>query len=214
MGDETSSLISRLRPAFLAGLLVTVPLAVTLWVLWTLAAIIDSLPLIIFEETVPGVGIVLTLTLVLLVGYTVRNQAGRQIVSFYESLLQRVPVASSVYNGVKQVVEAAVSRGADSVEAVVLVQWPRPGIWSIAFRTGRAWAQPEEGPRMVSVFLPSTPNPTTGFYFILPENEVVETDLTVEDAAKVLMSAGIVSPDWVTALPAPRPRLEETPDPL
>lgn len=184
---------SRVRSAFFAGLLVTVPIGVTIAVLWFLVSQVDQLqPRLLLGRPIPGLGILLVLTVVLGMGFATQHWVGRRVVTVWEGLIGRVPVFSSVYNGAKQVVEAAFAQGTRSVKGVVLVEWPRRGTWSIAFHTGDSFARTEDGRRMLSVFLPSTPNPTTGFYFLVAEDEVLRTGLTVEDAAKLLMSAGLV----------------------
>ncbi|MGC6515113.1 MAG: DUF502 domain-containing protein [Myxococcota bacterium] len=185
----------RLRAAFFAGLLLLVPAGVTVAILSFLIGRVDALqPSRFFGREIPGLGIAITGALVLIAGFATQNWLGRRIVGLGEDLLARVPLLNSVYGGVKQVVEAALSRGGDTVQAVVLVEWPRRGVYSIGFYTGQSFAQPAdpEAPRLLNIFLPSTPNPTTGFYFMAPEDEVVFTELTVEEAAKLLMSAGIV----------------------
>lgn len=209
----------RLRAAFLAGLLVTVPIGVTLTVLWFLVSWIDALqPQVLQDRTIPGLGILLVTVGVLAVGMLTQHWIGAGLVRAYEGLLARVPVLSSVYGGVKQVVEAALAQGSSSVRGVVLVQWPRAGLWSVGFHTGDGFVVGDDGSKFLNVFLPSTPNPTTGFYFLVKEDEVVHTDLTVEDAAKILMSAGIVVGDAPVVVPTtrgdipvalPRPILDE-----
>lgn len=193
----------RLRAAFLAGLLVTVPIGVTLAVLYLLVSWVDALqPQLITGRPIPGLGILLVTLGVLGVGLATQHWFGARLVNTYEGLLARVPVLSSVYGGVKQVVEAAVSQGSHSVRGVVLVQWPRAGLWSIGFHTGEGFIVGDDGARFLNVFLPSTPNPTTGFYFLAREDEVVKTELSVEEAAKILMSAGLVGPETPIVVPA------------
>lgn len=198
----SADLFKRLRAAFLAGLLITVPLGVTVAVLWLLVSYVDSVqPWRAFGIHVPGLGILLVTVGITAVGFATQNWAGGAVVKAYERFVARVPVVGSVYNGVKQVVEAALSQGTASVKGVVLVQWPRPGLWSLAFHTGEAFIVGDDGATYLNVFLPSTPNPTTGFYFMVAEHEVVHTELTVEDAAKILMSAGIVGAEVQITVP-------------
>lgn len=206
---------SRLRSAFLAGLLVTVPIGVTFAVLWFLVSQVDRLqPRLLLGRPIPGLGILLVLTVVLGMGLATQHWVGRLAVSTWERLIGRVPVFSSVYNGAKQVVEAALAQGTRSVKGVVLVEWPRPGAWSIAFHTGESFARLEDGRRMLNLFLPSTPNPTTGFYFMVAEDEVLRTGLTVEDAAKLLMSAGLVGAPTDVIVPRVLPVREGDAPPL
>lgn len=198
----SSTFVQQLRTTFLAGILVTVPIGVTLFVLFFLVGQVDALqPHRLIGRPIPGLGIVLVTAVVLGVGLATRHWVGRRAVAFAEGLFTRVPVMSGVYRGVKQVVEAALSRGSGSVQGVVLVEWPRKGTWSVGFHTGDAAVVSADGARMINVFIPSTPNPTTGFYFMVSAEEVVFTELSVEDAAKMLMSAGIVSSDVPLRLP-------------
>ncbi len=197
-----ASFLQPLRSAFLAGLLITVPIGVTFFVLWFAVSQVDALQPT--EEPIPGLGILLVTVGILFVGLLTQNWLGARFIRWYEAALVRVPVLSSLYNGVKQVVEAALSQGSTSVKGVVLVQWPRAGLWSLGFHTGDAPVVGESGERFLNIFLPSTPNPTTGFYFVCQEDEVVRTSLTVEDAAKLLMSAGIVGAENKIVVPTSR----------
>jgi len=213
MSDTTGQWkpVRAVRRALFAGLLVVVPLGVTAWVLYTLVDFFDRvvgwLPVALQPETwlgrsIPGLGILLALAALLLVGASAENIVGRRLVLLYEALISRVPGVSAVYVTVKQLVEQLT--GADrGFEEVVLVQWPRHGTWAVGFLTGSAFVQAEGVGRMVNVFLPTTPNPTTGFYFMVAEDEVVPTGMTVEEAFKLLMSAGIVEPSRL-ALPPDR----------
>jgi uncharacterized membrane protein len=191
-----------IRRTFLAGLLVVVPMSVTVWVLWLLVTTLDRVgdivpdrfhPEVLLGYPLPGIGILLAFTAILLVGVLTENFVGRRLVDVYEGLLARVPVVSSVYATVKQVLQqlTQTDRG---FERVVLVQWPREGAWAVGFVTGSAFVDVEGTDRMVNIFLPTTPNPTSGFYFMVAERDVVATDMSIEEAAKLIMSAGIVEP--------------------
>ena len=127
---------------------------------------------------------------------------GRRVVALYEGILLRVPLVSSLYGGVKQLMEQLFNSN-KGFEQVVLVEWPRRGLYSVAFKTGPAPARHPDGLPMVNVFLPSTPNPTTGFYFMLPERDVIDTTMTVEEAFKMIVSAGIVAPEEALSLARP-----------
>ena len=210
-------LFQRVRTVFLAGLLVTLPLAVTIWVIFTLVAFIDGViewvprivPTVWFEwvmsfypsflpvtdQGLPqGLGILVTLVTLFTVGIVARSYVGSWLISAYEWMLSHVPVANSIYAAVKELLELVFSRDANAFEKVVLVEWPRPGLYSLGFLNGEAWVQVEGRAPMVNVFLPTTPNPTTGFFVMLPEDQVIETDMTVEQGFKILMSAGLVTP--------------------
>ena len=211
------SLVQRLRTILLAGLLVTLPLAVTVWVVVTLVAFVDGvtswIPRILpaswfawlqgwYAGIVPmndaglpqGLGILVALTTLFLVGVVARSYIGGRLIALYEWGLTRVPIASSIYVAVKELLELVLKRDGNAFERVVFVEWPRPGMYSIGFLNGTSWVQVEGQARLVNVFLPTTPNPTTGFYAMLPEDQVVMTDMTIEQGFKLLMSAGLVAP--------------------
>lgn len=193
----------RFRQAFFAGLLVLVPLVVTVWTLVFLVGALEGVVRLFPDEVqpeallgfpIPGLGVLLTLSTLFLVGLVTRSYVGSRIIGFYESLVVRVPVVSSLYTGVKQLMEALFSAERGNFRKVVLVEWPRRGVRAIAFHTGEAFVQPETDEVWINVFLPTTPNPTSGFYLVLPERDVVVLDVSVEDAFKLIMSAGIVAP--------------------
>ncbi|MFK7931705.1 MAG: DUF502 domain-containing protein [Myxococcota bacterium] len=217
LGYMLKSLLQRIRTVFLAGLLVTLPLAVTVWVIVTMVAFVDGvtsfiprvLPQSVFEwiqsfyQGFPvndaglpqGLGILVALVTLFVVGVLARSYVGGRLIGLYEWMLGRVPVASSIYNAVKELLELVFSQDGNAFEKVVLVEWPRPGLYSIGFLNGTAWVQVEGAPRLVNVFLPTTPNPTTGFFAMVPEDQVIVTEMTVEQGFKILMSAGLVAPD-------------------
>ncbi len=195
--------LRRLRAWFLAGLLVVAPIGVTVWVIYQLAAVLESAirlvpkpwqPEALFGHPIPGLGILFALSFVFLIGVLTENFLGRRIIGLYEAILLRVPLVSSLYGGVKQLLEQLFT-SQKGFEQVVLVEWPRRGLYSVAFKTGEAPVTHPDNVPMVNVFLPSTPNPTTGFYFMLPAADVIDTGMTVDEAFKMIVSAGIVSPD-------------------
>lgn len=222
----SQDLLKRVRSAFLAGLLIAVPMGVTLWILAFLVGFLESAILLVprplqpealLGMRLPGLGVMLALTLILALGFATQNYFGNRVLLAWEEILGRVPVLSSVYLGVKQAIQAALVEERGTIQSVVLVEWPRKGIYSLGFYTGTSLAAEPGGPRLLNVFLPSTPNPTTGFYFMVREDEVVHTELTVEEAAKLLMSAGIVSPDGTRLIDLGRkgiPLSGDHPDPL
>lgn len=198
-------MVTRIRGAFIAGILVVVPLGATIWVLTFVMGFLEGTvrllpakiqPEVVIGQPIPGLGILLTLTTVFLAGTLTRSFIGQRVIDFYEAMLSRVPIVSSVYQGVKQLTEALFSGKQGQFRQVVLVEWPRRGVYAIAFHTGEAFlsaADPDE--ELVNVFLPTTPNPTSGFYLMLARSEIRPLDLTVEEAFKLIMSAGIVAPD-------------------
>jgi uncharacterized membrane protein len=195
---------------FVAGVLALAPLAITLWVMLWIIKRLDNLLLPRLIDWImpsidrppdlpPLVGALFTFLVILISGVIVRHLFGHELVRIGERILARVPVARSIYSGVKQLFEAilASSGSKQSFSRVVLVEYPRRGIWGIAFVTGPVRGTLEgvyaEEP-MLNCFIPTTPNPTSGFYLLVPEKDTVEVAMSVEDAFKVIMSAGLVTP--------------------
>lgn len=200
---------SATRRYFVTGLVAFAPIGITFWAIAWIIQTLDNLllPRVIAWffpgmeqpiETPPLVGALFTFMVILLSGVIVRHFFGGELVRGWERLLSRVPVARSIYHGVKQLFESIVAGGrTTSFNTVVLVEYPRKGLWALAFTTGDS-AGPMKaafpGRHMVNCFVPTTPNPTSGFYLLIPKEDVREIDLTVEDAFKVIMSAGLVTP--------------------
>ena len=199
---------TRLRRYFLTGLVIAAPLAITASVTWWFINLIDGLvkPLIpnaylpdsYLPFPIPGLGIVIGLIGLTLLGFLTANLVGRTLIDAGEAILNRMPVVRSLYKGVKQVFETIFSQSGTSFRKVGMVQFPQPGMWSIVFIAQEAApeiaAKLPEGEDQIGVFLPCTPNPTTGFFFYLPRREVVELTISVEDGAKLIMSAGLIQP--------------------
>lgn len=199
---------TRLRRYFLTGLVIAGPLAITASVTWWFINLIDGMvkPLIpnsYLPETylpfpLPGFGLVIGLVGLTLLGFLTANLVGRTLIDAGEAILNRMPIVRSLYKGVKQVFETVFSQSGTSFRKVGMVQFPQPGMWSIVFIAQEA--APEiagalpEGSEQIGVFLPCTPNPTTGFFFYLPRREVIELSISVEDGAKLIMSAGLIQP--------------------
>lgn len=212
-------LLHRIRTNFLTGLVVVAPVVLTIYLLWTVITFIDSLvvpwvparynPSVIFDTYIPGFGVVIFVVFTAVVGALTKNLFGRQLVRLGEDIVERMPIVRSVYNGVKQIIETLLSQSATSFKTACLVEYPRKGIWAIAFVSTetRGEVPAKAGvPEMVSVFLPTTPNPTSGFLLFVPRQDVVILDMTIEEAAKLIISAGLVSPPARgEAAPGPRP---------
>jgi uncharacterized membrane protein len=210
MGKPVKSIWGRIRRAFLAGLFVGVPIAVSVWVLVLVVGFLESavnlLPIPLRPETylgknVPGTGLVLTVTTIFLLGFLAESYVGRWLLWSYETAVSVVPGISAVYSGAKQLMQQLTQSDRKGFESVVLVQWPRKGLYAVAFMTGESFVKTDNGP-MVNLFMPTTPNPTTGFFIVIPERDVVHTQMTVEEAFKLLMSAGIVAPPSPLTVPA------------
>ncbi|WP_439498372.1 DUF502 domain-containing protein [Bosea sp. (in: a-proteobacteria)] len=199
---------TRLRRYFLTGLVIAGPLAITASVTWWFINLIDGmvkrfipdsyLPETYLPYPLPGFGLVIGLVGLTLLGFLTANLVGRTLIDAGEAILNRMPVVRSLYKGVKQVFETIFSQSGTSFRTVGMVQFPQPGMWSIVFISQAA--APEIGSRLpngdeqIGVFLPCTPNPTTGFFFYLPRREIVELSISVEEGAKLIMSAGLIQP--------------------
>ncbi len=193
-----------LRRDFLAGLLVFIPVGFTILGLLWIVEQLDQLVLpkvfdfLVFEGQIPFLGVITTLAAILLAGALTRSFVGRAVLRFWERVVDRIPVARSLYSILKQSTQAFIGAGpgGHSYRRVVLIEYPRKGIFTYAFVTGRVEKSIAGLPDgLVKVFVPSTPNPTTGYLLLLPEADVVNTDLTVEEAFKLIISAGITSDD-------------------
>jgi len=195
-----------LKRYFITGLLVWVPLGITIWILQALIGTMDQSLLLLpaqwrpeelFGFSVPGVGTILTLLIVFATGIVATNFFGRRILLFWESLLARVPVVKSIYYSVKQVSDTLFSDSGEAFRKALLVQYPRQGCWTIAFMTGQPGgdvANHLQG-EYISVYVPTTPNPTSGFFLMMPRADVIELDMSVDDALKYIISMGVVIPD-------------------
>jgi uncharacterized membrane protein len=194
-----------MKKYFITGLLVLVPLFITLWVLTSLIGMMDQSLLLLPESwrpkaqlglEIPGMGALLTLLIIFATGLIATNFFGMQVILLWESLLTRVPVVKSIYSSVKQVSDTLFSDSGNAFRQAVLVQFPRDGAWTIAFITGTPGgdvANHLQGD-FVSVYVPTTPNPTGGYFLMLPRESVVTLDMTVDEALKYIISMGVVAP--------------------
>ncbi len=201
-------LIASLRGNFLAGLAVIAPGVLTIWLVWAVITWIDGivLPLIpsrfrpeaLTGWDIPGVGVVVFLAFTLVMGYFTKGLIGRTLVNWGERIVEAMPVIRSIYNAVKQIADTILSRQAPTFDRACLVEYPRPGIWAMAFISttarGEIGDRLGENGEMISIFLPTTPNPTSGFLLFVPRKDVIELDMAIEDAAKLVISAGLVYP--------------------
>lgn len=195
-------LAARLRRHFLTGILVVTPMAVAAWVLYQLLSWVDTLLWAqirfgwVRPGGIPGVGLVTVVALVLLTGLIVNNYLGRRLFAMWDSLLTRIPLFNKIYVAVKQIGEALLSSDRTVFRSVGLIEYPRSGVWSIVFLTESPGEeiQARLGGGMRSVFLPTTPNPTTGFFIILPEKDITHLEMSVEDGLKMVISGGAVVP--------------------
>jgi len=206
-----------LKNDLIAGLLVVIPLATTIWLTITIANWVinfltripkqinpfDGLHPILVNLLNLFVGLTVPMLAILLIGLMARNIAGRWLLDIGERLLQAIPLAGSVYKTLKQLLETLLKDSNSKFRRVILVEYPRRGIWAIAFVTGTMHTdiQSRMSDQMLSIFIPTTPNPTTGWYAIVPEDEVVDVSMSIEDAFKVVVSGGIVNPGASVSLP-------------
>jgi uncharacterized membrane protein len=201
---------TRLRNYFLAGVLVTAPISITFWLTWRVITFIDNritpyIPAHWNPETylpfgVPGLGLIVALVALTLIGFLAAGYVGRMTMRIGERIVGRVPVVRSVYGWTKQVIETVLSQSSAAFREVVLIEYPRPGCWAVGFITGRTVGEVQRmtAETVYNVFIPATPNPTTGFLLFVPRSEVNHLDLTVEEGIKLVISGGIVIPDHDT----------------
>lgn len=191
---------SRLRTYFIAGLLVFLPLAVTYTVLAWLFRVLDNFLgrvfTLLFGYAVPGLGLIATVVVIFLMGAVVTNVLGRRLVGALEAILMRIPLARTIYSATKQISDSIFIKRRGAFQRAVLVEWPRKGLYSVGFVTGESIGetQAKTPQRVFNVFIISTPNPTTGFLILVPEEEIISLEMSVEDALKLVISGGIVSP--------------------
>ncbi len=203
-----AGMFSGLRASFLTGLVVIAPVGLTIWLMWTIIGWVDGfvLPLVPHKfnpETyiginLRGVGVIIFLIFTIFVGWVAKGLIGRSLIAYAESLVNRMPVIRSIYSGIKQISETVFAQTESSFEKACLIQYPRKGIWAIGFIStpakGEVAQKAETGGALLSIFLPTTPNPTSGFLLFLPREDVIELDMSIEDAAKLVISAGLVYP--------------------
>jgi uncharacterized membrane protein len=194
-----------MRKYFITGLLIWIPLGITLWVLKLIIDTMDQSllllpeayqPHVLFGLYIPGLGAALTLLIVFLTGLIAANFVGRKLLIFGEAIVQRIPVVKSIYSSVKQVSDTLFSDKGNAFRKVLLVQYPRQGSWTIAFQTGQPRGELVnylEGEH-VSVYVPTTPNPTSGFFLMMAKKDVIELDMSVDAALKYIISMGVVGP--------------------
>lgn len=194
-----------MKKYFITGLLVLVPLLITVWVMHTLIHTLDqSLQLLpaawqpkkLFGFNIPGLGALLTLVIIFVTGLVATNIFGQQMIVWWERLLNRVPVVKAIYFSVKQVSDTLFSDAGNAFRKAVLVQYPRQGSWTIAFITGAPGGDVANHLHgdYISVYVPTTPNPTSGFFLMMPKADVIELAMTVDEALKYIISMGTVTP--------------------
>jgi uncharacterized membrane protein len=186
---------TQLRKSFFTGLFVIIPISVTIYILIFLIELLNNL--LPFYFLPYGTGIVLTVILITLIGFMTSNLLGQKLIDTGERLISNIPLVKNVYAAVKQISDAVRSSTGKNYRRVVLIQYPRKGIYTLAFVTGVSEGEIQEKTqdKVINLFVPTTPNPTSGFYLMVPETDVTDLDMSVEDAFKLLISGGMVSSD-------------------
>jgi uncharacterized membrane protein len=216
--------LSSLRASFLTGIVVIAPVGLTVWLIWTVIGWVDGFVLPFVPDSyqpeglinhfigntdpnsedwirvnVRGVGVFFFLLFTLIVGWIAKGLIGRSLIRFGESLVDRTPVVRSIYSGIKQIAETVFAQSERSFEKACLIEYPRKGIWAVGFISTEARGEVADKATnmggMLSVFIPTTPNPTSGFLLFFPREDVIELDMSIEDAAKLVISAGLVYPN-------------------
>lgn len=195
-----------IRRSFISGLLVWVPIWVTILVIKFLTDILDGIfgfvptryhPDSIFGMHIPGIGVLIIVLIIFFTGTVAANFIGSRFVALWDASIARIPLVRSIYMGVKQIMQTIFAPGGQSFRKVLLVEYPRAGMWSLAFQTGDATPEVQEaldGEAMVSIFIPTTPNPTSGFLMMLARKDVIELNMSVEQALKFVISLGVMQP--------------------
>jgi len=198
-----------LRSSFLTGVVVIAPIGVTIWLIWTVVGWIDGVVLPLVPRTIRpeeyiginlrGVGLIIFIVFTVIVGWIAKGIIGRSLIHFGEGLVNRMPVVRSIYSGIKQISETVFAQSERSFETACLIEYPRRGIWAIGFISTTARGEVADSVNidgeLLSVFVPTTPNPTSGFLLLFPKEDVIKLEMSVEDAAKLVISAGLVYPN-------------------
>jgi uncharacterized membrane protein len=202
-----------MKKYLITGLLIWIPLAITLWVLHLIVTSMDQVltllppalqPESLIGRQIPGLGVVLTVVVVFVTGVAASNIIGQRMLRLWEGILRRIPVVNSLYGGVKQISDTLFRPGGQAFRKALLVQWPSEGSWTIAFLTGQPGGDVANHLRgdYVSVYVPTTPNPTGGYFVMLPRKDVVELNMSVDEALKYIISMGVATPARIAPAPA------------
>lgn len=190
--------MQQLRRLFIRGLIALIPLVATIYVLNLIFSFLDGLLSVfvrdLFGIEIPGVGALASILLILFIGFIVTNVLGARLIRFAENLLHKIPLAPKIYFAIKQIIDAFSLQGKHTFSKVAMVEYPRKGIYSLGFIISdcRPEIQAAAGKKLINIFVPTTPNPTTGFLLMVPEDDIVVLDMTVEDGLKLILSAGMV----------------------
>ncbi len=196
--------MKNIRKYFISGLIVWLPLGLTVLLVRFFIDLADGMvptayhPDTLLGFNIPGIGIIFIIIIVFITGLITANFIGRRLLDFWNAFLNKIPGVRSIYNAIKQISDTVLT-SSNSFEKVLLIEYPRKNLWTIAFKTGNYRGEVEKfiGEPIINVYVPTTPNPTSGFFIMLPENEVKELDMSIDDALKLIISGGIVSPNDV-----------------
>ena len=221
--------LTRLRNYFLTGIIVTAPIALTIYLTWQFIDWVDSqaIPLLpakynpenYLPFSLPGLGLLISVVILTFVGFLTANIFGRTLLRTGERLVNRMPVVRTIYGAFKQILETVLSQSSNSFRQAVLVEYPRRGIWTVAFVTGETEGEVAQrlDDEMINIYVPTTPNPTSGFLLMVPRQDLIFLDMPVEDAAKYVISIGVIAPEIgseISVLPGFRKSKSEMPDQL
>ena len=184
-----------IKTRIFAGLLAIVPIAVTFWILKFLFTFLDSLASPFLKKVgieIPGLGIILTLLFIFVLGLFITNVLGKTLFNWGEKILAKLPIVNTIYNTIKQITSAFSSSTVKSFEQVIFIQYPREGLWTMCFVTNQS--KNENGDTFYHVFVPTTPNPTSGVFIVIPKKDAIHPDISVEDGLKAIISGGILDP--------------------
>jgi uncharacterized membrane protein len=206
--------MARLRAYFIAGILITAPIAITFYVAWIFLSFVDERVTPLIPDAynpqrwgVPGAGLVMIVVALTLIGALTAGWVGRGLVQASDDLLSQMPILRGIYSATKQIIETVLTQKSSAFREVVLIEYPRRGIWTLAFVSGATAGEVGQlvNDELVNVFVPTTPNPTSGFLLFLPRQDVRRLEMSVEDGIKMVVSGGIITPDW-----RPKPVVAET----
>ena len=196
--------MKRLRNYFISGLLFWITLGLSIVVIKFFLELVNNLvpneylPEVLFNlgNDIPGSGVILVVLIMLITGILVNNFIGRKLLQLWEKLLNKIPGFRGIYKALKQLSDTVLSTSGDSFKKALLVEYPRKGMWTIAFQTGNYQGEVEKiiGEEIINIYVPTTPNPTSGFFIMLPKTEVIELDMSVDEAFKLIISTGVVTP--------------------
>jgi len=200
-------MMKRFRRYLVAGLLVWLPLGITIFLFRIMIGLMDKSLVLVPQKyqpeellgfAIPGLGVILTILLLLVTGVLAANIVGRSVVGGWESLMERIPIVRSIYSAAKNFAEVVFSDSGNAFKKVLLVEYPRKGIYTLTFQTATEMGevQGRTGEEVICCFVPTTPNPTSGFIIVVPKKDVIELDMEVDEAAKLIMSLGVVVPTW------------------